>query len=293
MIVAEFNETKSAEEMEFVSFPIWMRAERLPFGMMNRATAQVIGDDIGKFMEADVDSDEMAIGRALRIKVRLDVRKPLRRGILADLGDDKGECWCLISYERLPEFCYTCGIVGHVDQACHMKLGKEEKALFSSELRYIQQCKPYVPKHQAVGGGQSGGSGGSGSWRSSRSDSRSDGPSWRKSVEDARVVGRKESSDQEVTSPLKKKSQEASAAGGDGDDVLEKASGVRGVLFLEGEADGSAGGREMMVNPVVNSDMQSAHVELADGAKGSDSKGSEMRKRAGKFKKVQRPGGWW
>jgi hypothetical protein len=78
LIIAEFDETKSAEEMEFVSFPIWMRVERLPFGMMNRATVQVIGDDIGKFMEANVDSDDMAIGRALHIKVWLDVRKPLR-----------------------------------------------------------------------------------------------------------------------------------------------------------------------------------------------------------------------
>jgi hypothetical protein len=78
LIIAEFDETKSAEEMEFVSFPIWMRVERLPFGMMNQATVQVIGDDIGKFMEANVDSDDMAIGRALHIKVWLDVRKPLR-----------------------------------------------------------------------------------------------------------------------------------------------------------------------------------------------------------------------
>jgi hypothetical protein len=104
------------------------------------------------------------------------------------------------------------------------------------------------------------------------------------------VGGGEESSDQEVTSPLKK-TQEVSAAGGDSDDVPKKASGAKGVLFLEGEADGTAGGRETVGNPNVNSAMQIAHVEVADGSKGSELKGSEMRKKIGKYKKVQRSGG--
>jgi hypothetical protein len=93
-----------------------------------------------------------------------------------------------------------------------------------------------------------------------------------------------------VTSPPKK-TQEVSAAGGDSDDVPKKASGAKGVLFLEGEADGTAGGRETVGNPNVNSAMQIAHVEVADGSKGSELKGSEMRKKIGKYKKVQRSGG--
>lgn len=85
---------------------------------MNRAAARAIGDDVGEFMEMETDGGDMAAGRILRLKIWLDIRKPLRRGIMADLGADKGERWCPISYEFLPNFCYICGLIEHVDRAC-------------------------------------------------------------------------------------------------------------------------------------------------------------------------------
>ena len=56
-----------------------MRVERLPLGLMNRAAARAIGDDVGEFMEVDADGSDLAAGRDLRLKVRMDIRKPLRR----------------------------------------------------------------------------------------------------------------------------------------------------------------------------------------------------------------------
>ena len=105
-----------------------MRVERLPLGLMNRVAARAIGDDVGEFMEVDADGSDLVAGRDLRLKVWMDNRKPLRRGILADLGLVKGDRWCPINYEHLPDFCYICGLIGHVDHACLKKLGKGEKA---------------------------------------------------------------------------------------------------------------------------------------------------------------------
>lgn len=143
LVVTEFDESKSLDEFDFSFIPIWIRVERLPMGMMNRSAATVIGDDIGEFMDADAEGGEMVAGRVLRLKVRLDIQKPLRRGITADLGGDKGERWCPISYEFLPEFCYTCGLIGHIDRMCSKKLGKGESAPYSRELRYVAPKKPY------------------------------------------------------------------------------------------------------------------------------------------------------
>ena len=68
-----------------------MRMERLPLGLMNRVAAKAIGDDVGEAMEVDADGGDSAVGRALCIKIRLDVHKPLHRGITVDLGADKGD----------------------------------------------------------------------------------------------------------------------------------------------------------------------------------------------------------
>ena len=54
-----------------------MRVENFPFGLMNHVAAEAIGDDVGAFMEVDVDGGDSAVGRVLRIKIHLDIRKPL------------------------------------------------------------------------------------------------------------------------------------------------------------------------------------------------------------------------
>ena len=38
-------------------------------------------------------------------------------------GDDgKPDRWCPLVYEYLPDFCYTCGIIGHTERACSIDL---------------------------------------------------------------------------------------------------------------------------------------------------------------------------
>lgn len=189
LVVTEFDKSKSLDEFDFSFIPIWIRVERLPMGLMNRAAARMIGDDVGEFMDVEDDGGEQAIGRVLRIKIRLDIRKPLRRGITADLGANKGERWCPISYEFLPDFCYICGLIGHVDRVCSRKLGKDDPIPFGKELRFIPPRRPYggavLRGHEQRGtmvergGSGSWRRGGSGSWGSG-GKSRSDGQSWKK-----------------------------------------------------------------------------------------------------------------
>jgi hypothetical protein len=80
IIVADMDQTKTLDEIEFVHVPIWFQVSKLPLGMMNFSTAEAIGDEISCFIEADTDDGNVAVGRFLRIKVRIDIRKPLMRG---------------------------------------------------------------------------------------------------------------------------------------------------------------------------------------------------------------------
>lgn len=59
----------------------------------------MIGDEIGEFIEVDFESDDLAAGRFLRLKVRLDICKPLMRGTTVNLGEGRGDRWCPIAYE--------------------------------------------------------------------------------------------------------------------------------------------------------------------------------------------------
>ena len=50
--------------------------------------------------------------------MNIDITKPLRRFITVTGGGEKCEIWGRIRYERLPTFCYECGIIGHSKTEC-------------------------------------------------------------------------------------------------------------------------------------------------------------------------------
>jgi hypothetical protein len=79
----------------------------------------------------------MAIGQYLRITVKQDVRKPLMRGVILDLGDGDQERmkWRPLIYEHFPNFCYTCGIIAHTDRMCDIQLGGVQSRFWDSFLK--------------------------------------------------------------------------------------------------------------------------------------------------------------
>ncbi|KAF0892003.1 hypothetical protein E2562_012483 [Oryza meyeriana var. granulata] len=206
---------------------------KLPFRMMNKIARETLGGEIGEFMEVDVDDNDPMSSRYLRVKVRIDILKPLMHGVTVVVGQNEEKRWCPLIYEFLPDFCYVCGIIGHTEKLCASQM-KGEAYQYGRELRIIPQRRK---AELSIGGKSSDGKGasywrggndgwrgladGSGS-RGSLEKSRSDGPSWRVQL----VNGTKEKGcvggeEEEVQSPLKDKTVEV------------RTSGPKKVLFLE------------------------------------------------------------
>lgn len=112
IVVVDFDASKTLEEFDFSYIPIWVRISNLPLGMLNRQMGETIGEEIGEVLEVHVGENGMAIGRILHVKIKLDIRKPLMRGVTVCLGDDQEGRWCPLSYEYLLDSCYVCGLIG-------------------------------------------------------------------------------------------------------------------------------------------------------------------------------------
>ncbi|XP_050222131.1 uncharacterized protein LOC126672225 [Mercurialis annua] len=98
--------------------PVWVRIYNLPMNCRGRAAVSKIGSKLGKIVEVDGNSGDC--NRYGRVRVNLDVSKPMIRGtkVINPLGE---QCWIPFKYERLQNFCYWCGMLDHLVADCEEK----------------------------------------------------------------------------------------------------------------------------------------------------------------------------
>ena len=65
----------------------------------------------------DAPNSGLAWGPSFRIRVDIDITKPLLRGKMVHF-EDVGDGWVFFKYEMLPVFCYRCDILRHQDHEC-------------------------------------------------------------------------------------------------------------------------------------------------------------------------------
>nr|POE59835.1 hypothetical protein CFP56_67277 [Quercus suber] len=89
----------------------------LPFDMMSEKTRKDIGNSIGKFVMEDSRSWSSDQAKYMRIRVKIPLNKSLRQ--CGAVASPKGVVHQIFfRYERLPIFCFLCGIFGHDDRHC-------------------------------------------------------------------------------------------------------------------------------------------------------------------------------
>ncbi|KAE8771451.1 hypothetical protein D1007_56686 [Hordeum vulgare] len=108
---------------------------------------------LGKFVEAYTETDGSAIGRFMTITIWMQIDKSLMRGFTLETNDAAGRkkrndgkvmeekaeeddgSWCRFEYEFLPDFCYRCGIIGHGEKDCEVRVYKGDMKQYGRWLR--------------------------------------------------------------------------------------------------------------------------------------------------------------
>uniref|UniRef100_A0A2N9HFR8 Reverse transcriptase domain-containing protein n=1 Tax=Fagus sylvatica TaxID=28930 RepID=A0A2N9HFR8_FAGSY len=95
----------------------WVQIHNLPVRRMNHETASALGGTLGVVEKVVESEEERGREGCMRVRVKVDISKPLCRGRKARLLAGK-ETWIAFKYERLPNFCYWCGLLTHGDREC-------------------------------------------------------------------------------------------------------------------------------------------------------------------------------
>lgn len=118
---------------------------------LTRQNGEIIGRRIGNLLGVEALHDSILLERSfLRIRVEVDVTKPLPLGFILRLkGPQVKETWVSYKYEKLSDFCYDCGRIGHNNSSYKFVSREEGKKFgYGPELRTSRASRLDIPMQE-------------------------------------------------------------------------------------------------------------------------------------------------
>lgn len=108
---------KAYDEIDFSKVPFWIQIHKFPIELLSNQNARLIGSRIRDLVKIE-DPFEDEIGRGfLRIRVILDIKKPILSRFWIPRADGS-RSKAFLKYEKLQDFCFGCGKLGHSLKSC-------------------------------------------------------------------------------------------------------------------------------------------------------------------------------
>ncbi|XP_074300158.1 uncharacterized protein LOC141631378 [Silene latifolia] len=130
----EPNAEGNLMETPLYYMPLWTRIYDLPIkGRTNEDNVRRLGEQLGKF----VAKDEMLypeMERSVRLRILHNIRKPLKKFVEVRMPSGKVNSFD-VKYEKLPLFCYGCGVLGHGEKECEHGPYQEDELMYGDVLR--------------------------------------------------------------------------------------------------------------------------------------------------------------
>lgn len=95
---------------------VWVQLHNLPVEFWDGESLESIAASMGRLLKIDDYTSSMSRSKFALICVEIDLSKPLKQGFW--VGDDDHRVFVVVLYEKLPTFCYLCGMVGHGSNHC-------------------------------------------------------------------------------------------------------------------------------------------------------------------------------
>ncbi|KAL9427045.1 hypothetical protein AB3S75_033767 [Citrus x aurantiifolia] len=129
------------QKFNHVSF--WVQIHDVPIMCMSKEMALELGNVIGKVEEIETDATWECFGQFLRLRISVDVTKPLKKLIeLEQEGEDEEDIPMRVMCERLPDFCFCCGRIGHQYRECvHYKSQSKDEMPYGPWLKALTITK--------------------------------------------------------------------------------------------------------------------------------------------------------
>ncbi|PWA54076.1 hypothetical protein CTI12_AA438450 [Artemisia annua] len=119
VVLKSVENDEEPTETEMMKVPFWIRLINMPISKRDESSIRKIAAKIGDVLEVD-DTYFTKGSKHIRVKVIINIMNPLCRFVNV-LNRQNIKVRVHIQYERLPNFCYWCGLLGHTEKECLTK----------------------------------------------------------------------------------------------------------------------------------------------------------------------------
>ncbi|KAL5847373.1 hypothetical protein ACOSQ3_010897 [Xanthoceras sorbifolium] len=131
LVLEEPLDASNITRMRFNKDEFWIQIHNIPIFCMNREVDSFLGAQLGELCEIDLGATGDCLGKYLRVRVRIDISKALRRGLHLDMGSGE-KIFLLLCYKKLLNHCFYCGKLGHLFRECTEEIPRK----CGTEFRY-------------------------------------------------------------------------------------------------------------------------------------------------------------
>lgn len=128
LVYKQVQESEDPSIVQLNEIDVWVQVHDIPNGFISENILKSVGNFVGKYVKSDPANVEGTWKAYVRIRVTLDIQKPLKRRMKIKR---EGGTWSWINfkYERMGNFCFVCGIIGHTERECSIVYENPDKEI--------------------------------------------------------------------------------------------------------------------------------------------------------------------
>ena len=150
LVIKHWFEGIEDDSSAFDLAPLWVQVWNLPVHWITKEAGWKIGAVFHEVKDVVVPQVGGKEGRHLKLLVVLDTSLPLLRGTTVKVNGILK--WLNFRFERCPDFCYKCGVIGHGEKKCkaliQVSKGKQEHQ-YGPRMRAIQE-RPHHKRNNRI-----------------------------------------------------------------------------------------------------------------------------------------------
>lgn len=118
LVIEELKGCGDISKMRFDGASFWVQIHNLLVICMNKDVGWFLSSQLGKVEDIDGGAFGDWLGKFLRVRINIDISKPIEKALnlIRKVGEEP--ITLDLAYERLPKFCYFCGMLGHSNTYC-------------------------------------------------------------------------------------------------------------------------------------------------------------------------------